>query len=91
MPGTYQATLTVGDWSMTQSFDLVKDPRVTTSDDDLGRAVRADAEHPDASSPQTATAVNTIRTLRTQLDDWSKRLAGDDAAPTRSPRPTRVG
>ena len=29
-PGTYRATLSVDDWSYTQSFQLLKDPRVTT-------------------------------------------------------------
>jgi hypothetical protein len=34
-PGVYSATLTVGDWSMTQSFELLKDPRISTTDADL--------------------------------------------------------
>ncbi|MEO7371592.1 MAG: glycosyl hydrolase, partial [Ilumatobacteraceae bacterium] len=29
-PGTYQATLRIGDWSMSQSFELLRDPRITT-------------------------------------------------------------
>ncbi|MFW2333428.1 WD40/YVTN/BNR-like repeat-containing protein [Ilumatobacter sp.] len=78
-PGTYQVTLTVGDWSMTQSFDLVKDPRVTTSDDDLAEQFDLMLNIQTKLS-QTATAVNTIRSLRTQLEGWAKRLDGDDAA-----------
>ena len=35
MPGAYTARLSVGDWSMEQGFNLVKDPRVKTSQRDL--------------------------------------------------------
>ncbi len=79
LPGTYRATLTVGDWSMTQTFDLVKDPRVTTSDADLAEQFDLMLNIQTKLS-ETATAVNTIRSLRSQLDDWSKRLADDEAA-----------
>jgi len=78
-PGSYQATLTVGDWSMTQPFDLVKDPRVTTTDEDLAEQFDLMMSIQTKLS-ETAAAVNTIRSLRAQLGDWSKRLEGDEAA-----------
>ena len=34
-PGTYTATLTIGDWSASEEFRLLKDPRVTTPDEHL--------------------------------------------------------
>lgn len=78
-PGTYQAILNVGDWSMTQSFELVKDPRVTTGDDDLAEQFDLMLAIQTKLS-ESATAVNTIRSVRTQLTNWSTRLAGNEAA-----------
>ena len=80
VPGTYHATLTVGDWSMTQSFELVRDPRVTTSDEDFAEQFGLLSEIQSKLS-EVATSVNEVRTLRSQIDDWTKRLADrDDAA-----------
>lgn len=79
LPGTYQVTLAVGDWSMTQTFDLIKDPRVTTSDADLVQQFELMSSIQDKLS-ETATAVNTIRSLRGQLESWAQRLAGNGAA-----------
>ncbi len=78
LPGTYQATLTVGDWSMTQTFSLLKDPRITTSDDDLAEQFALLVRIRDSLS-EMASAVNTIRSLKRQLGEWSGRLGGDDA------------
>lgn len=78
-PGTYQATLTVGDWSMTQSFDLIRDSRVSTGDEDFAEQFDLMMKIQTKLS-QIATAVNTIRSLRAQLDDWSARLEGNDEA-----------
>lgn len=76
-PGTYRATLTVGDWSMSQSFDLIKDPRVTTTDEDLAEQFDLMMQIQTKLS-ETASAVNSIRSVRKQLTDWKTRLAGDD-------------
>ncbi len=78
-PGTYQATLTVGDWSMTQSFDLLKDPRVTTSDADLAEQFDFLIQIRDKLS-EIATGVNTIRSLKRQLGEWAQRLADNESA-----------
>ncbi len=78
-PGTYRATLTVGDWSMTQSFDLIKDPRIVTSDDDLAEQFDFLIQIRDKLS-EIVTGVNTIRSLKRQLDDWATRLADNDSA-----------
>lgn len=80
-PGTYQVTLTVGDWSMTQTFDLIKDPRVTTSDEDLSEQFDLMMQI-QAKLSEVATAVNSIRGLRKQLTDWTARLDGDESGQT---------
>ena len=73
-PGRYHATVTVGDWSMTQPFTLLKDPRVTTSDADLAEQFDLLIEIRDKLS-EIAAGVNTIRSLKRQLSEWSTRLA----------------
>ena len=78
-PGRYSATLTVGDWSMTQSFELLKDPRVLTSDADLAEQFDLLIQIRDKLS-EIATGVNTIRSLKRQLDEWSARLTDQASA-----------
>ena len=73
-PGTYQATLTIGDWSMTQSFELMKDPRINTSDADLAEQFDFQIQILDKLS-EIVTGINTIRSLKRQLADWAKRLS----------------
>lgn len=78
-PGIYHATLKLGDWSMTQTFELQKDPRVKTSDAELAEQFALMIEIRDKLS-QIATGVNTIRSLKRQLGEWSQRLADNAAA-----------
>jgi photosystem II stability/assembly factor-like uncharacterized protein len=80
VPGTYRATLTVGDWSTTQTFELLKDPRVDTTDADLAEQFALLLRIRDTLS-EIATAVNTIRSLRRQIAEWIGRLEapGGDA------------
>jgi photosystem II stability/assembly factor-like uncharacterized protein len=78
-PGTYRARLTVGDWATTTEFELIRDPRITTSDTDLADQFDLLIRIRDALS-EIATAVNTIRSLRSQLSAWHDRLQGDDGA-----------
>ena len=79
MPGTYTATLRIGEWSQSQSFALLKDPRVSTSDADLNEQFDLLVRMRDKLS-EIATAVNTIRSLRKQLGEWTVRLADDPSA-----------
>ncbi|NNE11188.1 MAG: glycosyl hydrolase, partial [Ilumatobacter sp.] len=78
-PGTYQVTLSMGDWSQSQTFDLVRDPRVETSDADFAEQYELMLKIRDKLS-EVATGVNKVRTLRKQVGDWKERLADDDAA-----------
>ena len=77
MPGTYTVRLDVGGWSGTQSFDLVKDPRVTTSDDDLREQFDLGLQIRDRLS-NIAEGVNSCRSLKKQLDGWAEHLDGMD-------------
>ena len=78
-PGQYQARLSVGSWSMTQPFRLVKDPRVTTSDDDLAEQFDL-LRRIQAKLDEVVVAVNEIRAVRAQLDAWTARLERLDGA-----------
>ena len=78
-PGAYRATLRVGDWSMTQSFELLKDPRIASSDADLAEQFDLQIEIRDKLS-EIATGVNTIRSLKRQLGEWAERLSGNESA-----------
>jgi hypothetical protein len=75
-PGRYEATLRVGEWSMTQPFELIKDPRISTSDEDLAEQFDLQMKIRDKLS-DIVTGVNTIRSLRRQLDEWTQRLAAE--------------
>jgi photosystem II stability/assembly factor-like uncharacterized protein len=78
-PGTYSATLTVGDWSTTQSFELLKDPRITTSDAHFAEQFELLIDIRDKLS-EIVTGVNTIRSLKRQLGEWTTRLDADESA-----------
>ncbi|MEP7112516.1 MAG: glycosyl hydrolase, partial [Ilumatobacteraceae bacterium] len=78
-PGVYSATLKVGDWSMTQSVELRKDPRISTSDDDLAEQFDFLIQIRDKLS-EIVTGVNTIRALKRQLADWAERLSNSEVA-----------
>ena len=78
-PGVYQATLKVGNWSMSQSFELLKDPRITTSDADLAEQFDFQIQIRDELS-KIVTGVNVIRSLKRRLGDWLERLADNQLA-----------
>ena len=78
-PGIYHATLKVGDWSMSQSFELLKDPRITTSDADLAEQFDFQIQIRDKLS-EIVTGINTIRSLKRQLVDWAERLSHSEVA-----------
>lgn len=78
-PGEYQLRLTVGDDVMTQPFEILKDPRLETTQDDLDEqfalllAIRNKVT-------EVHDAVNRIRDIRKQLDLAVERVkaAGGD-------------
>lgn len=71
-PGQYQVALKLGEQTLTQSLTVVKDGRVGASDADL----QAQSElllRIHRTYDGAAKAVNRMRDLRSQLDDWAKR------------------
>jgi hypothetical protein len=76
-PGVYQVQLQVGDQIYTQSFAVLKDPRVTTSQEDLQQqfdllqAIRTKVS-------EVHEAINALRSIRRQADEWEQRTRGLD-------------
>jgi len=75
VPGHYQVRLTVGDQTLTQPFEVIEDPRVTATQQELEAQFQLLLRIRDKLS-ETHDAVNQIRALRTQAEDWSRRAAG---------------
>jgi photosystem II stability/assembly factor-like uncharacterized protein len=71
-PGRYQVRLTVGHRTLTQSFAVVKDPRVTATDDDL-RDQYAWARRAHELLRRVHDAVVTLRDVRAQASAWAAR------------------
>jgi len=72
-PGQYSVRLDVGDWSETQPFELVKDPRVSVDDADLDEQLDLLILIRDRLSG-IVDAVNRCRALAPQLSLWAERL-----------------
>ncbi|MBX6341911.1 MAG: glycosyl hydrolase, partial [Thermomicrobiaceae bacterium] len=79
LPGRYQVRLTVGDRSWTQPFEVVRDPRVTASDEDLKAQFDLLLRIRDKVS-QVHDAVNQIRNVRRQVEEWERRIKEYQAA-----------
>ena len=78
VPGSYQVRLSVGEWSQTESFDLLADPRVTATQADLQEQFDFLIRIRDRVS-EANDAVSRIRTVRGQIDGVLGRItsAGD--------------
>ena len=72
-PGDYTATLTIGEWSETQSFALLVDPRVTMSTADFAAQEMLLLQIRDKES-ETVRGINRIRDVKGQLAGWAERL-----------------
>jgi hypothetical protein len=71
-PGSYQVRLTAGNRSFTQSFELVKEPRVAATQADFDAQFDLHLKIRDRLS-QTHDAINQIRSARGQADSWIER------------------
>ena len=71
-PGTCQVRLTVDGKAQTQSFEVKKDPRLSTTPEEYARQVTLALQLRDKLS-ETNEGVIRIRELRKQLDDYAKR------------------
>jgi photosystem II stability/assembly factor-like uncharacterized protein len=74
-PGAYQVTLTSGDSSLTEPFEVVKPGALPASDADLQAQYNL-ARRIYGKLNETTGAVNRMRDLRRQLDEWAKRAPG---------------
>jgi hypothetical protein len=79
VPGEYKARLTVGSWSATETFEVLKDPRLSATIADLQRQFDLQAEIV-GRLKEGAEAVGTIRAVTKQLADIAQR-ATDGSAP----------
>jgi len=71
-PGTYQVRLTVGDQALVETFEVRQDPRVSATREDLEAQLHLHLKIRDKLS-ETHDAINTLRNVRQQIDDWLKR------------------
>jgi hypothetical protein len=78
-PGTYQVRLIVDGDAQTQTFALVKDPRVSASQADFDAQFQFLIAIRDKLST-LHDSVNKLRSIRQQVDEWVKRAAGHVAA-----------
>jgi photosystem II stability/assembly factor-like uncharacterized protein len=74
-PGTYSVRLTVDGQSFTQSIEIVKDPRFTTTQADLEASVRLQLRIRDDINA-TSDMINRMEVMRRQLEDGQKDLRG---------------
>jgi uncharacterized protein (DUF2164 family) len=73
VPGVYQARLTVDGKTMTQSFDVKKDPRIATTQEDFAKQFELLTRIRDKFN-ETSDAVLQIRDVRKQIDDITTRV-----------------
>ena len=78
-PGTYQARFTVDGKTMTQSFDIRKDPRVTTTPEEFAKQFDLLTRIRDKFN-ETSDAVLQIRDMRKQIDDITNRTKDQPGA-----------
>jgi hypothetical protein len=76
VPGTYQVRLTADGKSLTQSFEIKKDPRLDTTADDFAKQFDLLIKIRDKFS-ETTDAILRIRDVRKQVDDIVARVKDD--------------
>jgi hypothetical protein len=72
-PGVYQVKLTVDGKTSTQSFEIKKDPRISTTEADFAKQFELLMKIRDKLT-DTHNAILQIRDVRAQVDDLAKRL-----------------
>jgi hypothetical protein len=75
VPGMYQVRLTVDGKTMTESFEVKPDPRISTLPSDFAKQLEFSLKIRDKIS-ETHNAIIQIREVRKQVDDLLKRIAG---------------
>ncbi len=77
VPGAYQVRLTAGGETLTQPFEIRKDPRSSATRADLEAQLQFLLEARDKLT-ETHDAIRRVREVRAQLDDLRKRLRRDE-------------
>jgi hypothetical protein len=72
VPAEYQARLSIGDQTLTQSFRVLADPRLSVSAEALKAQFELKLAIRDRIS-ETHTAINQVRRIREQVEEWEKR------------------
>jgi hypothetical protein len=70
-PGKYSVRLTAAGRSLTQPFDVIKDPEIESSDTDLAQSTAAQIRVRDALNA-SAMVVNSVEGMRKQIEDQLK-------------------
>ncbi len=71
-PGIYQVELKVGDQTLTEIFEVQKDPRVSATQKDLEAQFELHLRVRDKLS-ETHDAINMLRNIRQQAEEWARR------------------
>ena len=74
-PGTYRVRITVGDQTLTESFEVLKDPRIEATVEDLRAQFELHIQIRDLLS-ETNAAVDLLRNVRLQVEGWVRQAAG---------------
>jgi hypothetical protein len=74
-PGRYQVRLTADGKTYTETFEVRKDPRLTTTDADFAKQLALQLKIRDKLT-ETHNAIISIREARTQINDLLKRVQG---------------
>jgi len=76
VPGTYTVELKIGDQTLTQPVEIVRDPRITASEQELVAQRDMLLSMRDRLA-ETHRAVTRIRTVRGQVEAWEERFKDD--------------
>ncbi len=74
-PGTYQVQIRVGDHTSIRSFEILKDPRVSATQEELDAQFALWSRIRDKLS-ETHRHINQLRKITAQLKEWEDRLEG---------------
>ena len=74
-PGTYQVRLTIGDQTFTESFEVLKDPRIAATQVDLLAQFELHTRIRDKLS-ETNSAIDRLRSVRQQVEEWERHAQG---------------
>jgi photosystem II stability/assembly factor-like uncharacterized protein len=73
LPGAYTAELTIGDRTLVQPIEILGDPRITATEQELTEQRDLLLQIRDRLA-ETQRAVGRIRTVRSQVDGWEQRF-----------------